>query len=44
LKHCPVCREPIRECICPDEDDEMAEGVAQAWHGGGDEDTAERDA
>lgn len=35
---CPFCLEPLRECIC-DEDDEMAEGVAQAWHSG-DEDGA----
>ena len=40
---CPVCLEPTRECICPDEDDDLAEGVAQAWYnaGGSDEEEGE---
>jgi hypothetical protein len=45
LRVCPVCLEPTRDCLCDldAEDDEMAEGVAQAWRGGGGDDGSDEE-
>jgi hypothetical protein len=43
--HCPVTRLPLDDCDCGacDEDDEMAEAVAQAWRGGAGDDGDDED-
>ena len=45
MRVCPVCLEPTRDCLCDldAEDDEMAEGVAQAWRGGGGDDGSDEE-